>query len=68
MINMDLEDAANNLRMNFEHRWRSVCFFHRLAEGIEPCQLVQINADPKVNLYWYVQNNFDQKIAHGSKC
>jgi hypothetical protein len=29
-----------------------VCVFHRLAEGIWPSQLDQINADSKGNWYW----------------
>ena len=39
-----------------------VFFLHRLAEGILPCRLDQINADPKGNWYWLVQRKIDWQI------
>jgi hypothetical protein len=44
-------DAANIIRTNFGHGRRIVCLLHRVAEGIWPCKLDQINADPKG--IWY---------------
>jgi len=59
-ISLDLEeekelgynrDNENNSKTNFGDRWRTVHLRHRLAEGIWPCKLDQINTDPKEN--WY---------------
>ena len=76
-ITLDLEeeknqgcnwDAENNIRMNCGQRRGSVWVLYRLAEGISPCKLDQINADPKGNWYQLVQKKIDQHIVHGSEC
>ena len=76
-ITLDLEeeknqgcnwDAENNIRMNCGQRRGSVCMLHRLAEGIGPCKLDQINADPKGKWYRLVRKKIDQHIVHGSEC
>jgi len=43
--------AENIIRMNLGDRIGTMCLLHRLAEGILPSQLDQINAHPKGN--WY---------------
>jgi hypothetical protein len=46
-------DAENNIRTNFGHRRNIVCVLHRLAEGILPCKLYQINAGLKgIGIDW----------------
>ena len=46
----DWDDESNNIT-NFGDRCRTVYLLHWLAEGIWPCKLDQINADPKEK--WY---------------
>ena len=36
-----------------------MCLLHRLAEGIRPCKLDQINADPKENWYRLARKKID---------
>jgi len=45
-----------------------LCAYFRLAEGIWPCKLDQINADPKGAWYWMAWKMTDQQIVHGSEC
>ena len=53
-------DAESNVRAHFGCRWGILCVLYRLAEGIWPCKLDQINADPKSNWYWLVWKKLDQ--------
>ena len=36
-----------------------LCLLHRLAEGIRPCKLDQINADPKENWHRLARKKID---------
>jgi len=44
-----------------------VCLLHRLAEGIRPCKLDQINADPKENWHRLARKKIDWQIVHGAE-
>jgi hypothetical protein len=54
--------------MNVGHGWGIVWLLHTLEEGILPCKLEQINADPKGNWARLVQKKINQQIVNGSKC
>jgi len=41
----DIIGMQSNIRRKFVHRWRILCFLHRLAEDIGPCKLDPIIAD-----------------------
>jgi hypothetical protein len=45
--------------MEFGDRLRTVCLLHRLAEGIRPCKLDQISADPKENWHRLARKKID---------
>jgi hypothetical protein len=53
-------NAESNVRAHFGCRWGILCMLYRLAEGIWPCKLDQINADPKGNWYQLVWKKIDQ--------
>ena len=50
------------LKGKFRHRRGIVCVLHR------PCNMDQINVDPKRNWYRWARKNTDQEIVHGSEC
>jgi hypothetical protein len=52
-------DAESNVIACFGCRW-VLCMLYRLAEGIWPCKLEQINADLKGNWYQLVWKKIDQ--------
>ena len=55
-------DAIGMLRILSERTleiYEELCLLHRLAEGVWPSQLDQINADPKGNWYWLAGKKID---------
>ena len=55
-------DAIGMMRITAERTLEIVeelCLFHRLAEGIRPCKLDQINADPKENWHRLARMKID---------
>jgi len=49
----------NLIRTNLGDKWGTMCLLHRLAAGVWPSQLEQINADPKGNWYWVAWKKID---------
>jgi hypothetical protein len=60
-------NAESNIRANFGHRSRIVRLLHRLAKGILPCKLEQVNVDTKGNWYRLVSKKDIQQIVRGSE-
>jgi hypothetical protein len=60
-----IREAIGMLRIISE---RNLDMLHRLAEGILPCQLDQINADPKENWDRLARKKIDHQIVHGTEC
>ena len=58
--------AENNIRTTFGNRWEIVCLLHRMTEGIWPCKMHQIHADPEGKWYWLVWKKTDQQTVCGS--
>jgi hypothetical protein len=59
-------DGKKNIRTNVGHGQRTACVLHRLSEGIWPCKLDQINADPKEHWYEMMWKKIHQKTGRGS--
>jgi hypothetical protein len=57
-------DAEYTNRLNMWHGWGTVCMLPRLAEGIWPCKLENIKADPKWKWYRLARKKIGQQIVH----